>query len=239
MMKLRSCPSETDLPVIDSADVAVIGGGPGGLGAALMSARCGAKTLLIEAYGVPGGMAAVLGLDLAAVERVLAEGKPEGTVVIANHNAPTQIVLSGDAEGLAAAGELCKARGAKVMPLKVSVANHSPLMADAVDDFFSHLAGFEFCDPSVPMLFNVTAARETDRFVIRNELMPKQIVSRVRWLEIIQAMLADGVELFVELGPGKVLTGLMKKILPKDSPVQCLQADTPEALDAAAKAIME
>ena len=176
----------------------------------------------------PGGMAAVLGLTLAQVELALAEGKPAGTVVIANHNTETQIVLSGDSEGLAAAGELCKARGAKVMPLKVSVANHSPLMADAVDDFFSHLAGFDFCDTSVPMLFNVTAARETDRFV-----------SRVRWLEIIQAMLADGVELFVELGPGKVLTGLMKKILPKDSPVQCLQADTPEALDAAAKAIME
>ena len=187
----------------------------------------------------PGGMAAVLGLTLAQVELALAEGKPAGTVVIANHNTETQIVLSGDAQGLAAAGELCKAKGAKVMPLKVSVANHSPLMADAVEDFAHFLAGFDFCYADVPMLFNVTAARETDRFVIRNELMPKQIVSRVRWLEIIQAMLADGVELFVELGPGKVLTGLMKKILPKDSPVQCLQADTPEALDAAAKAIME
>ena len=187
----------------------------------------------------PGGMAAILGLTLAEVEDALAEGKPAGTVVIANHNTETQIVLSGDAQGLAAAGELCKAKGAKVMPLKVSVANHSPLMADAVDDFYCHLAGFDFCDTSVPMLFNVTAARETDRFIIRNELMPRQIVSRVRWLEIIQTMLADGVELFVELGPGKVLTGMMKKILPRDSTVQCIQADTPAALDAAVGAIAD
>lgn len=187
----------------------------------------------------PGGMAAILGLTLAEVEEALAEGKPAGTVVIANHNTETQIVLSGDAQGLAAAGELCKAKGAKVMPLKVSVANHSPLMADAVNDFYCHLAGFDFCDTSVPMLFNVTAARETDRFIIRNELMPRQIVSRVRWLEIIQTMLADGVELFVELGPGKVLTGMMKKILPRDSTVQCIQADTPAALDAAVGAIAD
>ncbi|MBR4423454.1 MAG: ACP S-malonyltransferase, partial [Mailhella sp.] len=75
------------------------------------------------------------------------------------------------------------------------------------------------------------------RFKIRNELMPRQLVSRVRWLETIRAMLADGVELFVELGPKNVLTGMMKKILPKGSPVRCLQADSPEALDAAAAAI--
>ena len=174
---------------------------------------------------------------LAAVEKILAEGKPAGTVVIANHNTETQIVLSGDAGGLAAAEALCKAAGAKVIPLKVSVANHCPLIADAVKPFFGHLAGFDFRDTSVPMYFNVTAALEHDRFIIRNELMPQQLVSRVRWYEIIQAMLANGVELFVELGPGKVLTGLMKKILPKGSPVQCMQADTPETMDAVAAAI--
>ena len=185
----------------------------------------------------PGGMAAVLGLDLAAVEQALAEGKPAGTVVVANHNTETQIVLSGDAEGLAAASELCKAKGAKIIPLNVSVANHSPLMAEAGQEFFGFLAGFDICDPDIPVLFNVTAAAEADRFKIRNELMPRQLVSRVRWLETIQAMLADGVELFVELGPKNVLTGMMKKILPKGSPVRCLQADSPEALDAAAAAI--
>ena len=195
------------------------------------------KLLACEGEKHPGCMAAVLGLDLATVEKILAEGKPAGTVVIANHNTETQIVLSGDAEGLAAAETLCKAAGAKVIPLKVSVANHSPLIADAVKPFFGHLAGFDFRDTSVPMYFNVTAALEHDRFIIRNELMPRQLVSRVRWYEIIQAMLADGVELFVELGPGKVLTGLMKKILPKGSPIQCMQADTPETLDAVASAI--
>lgn len=197
------------------------------------------KLMAREGEKHPGGMEAVLGLNLETVEQILAEGKPAGTVVIANHNTETQIVLSGDAEGLESAGELCKAKGAKVIPLKVSVANHSPLMEGAVDNFFGHLAGFDFRDTSVPMYFNVTGKQEHDRFIIRNELMPKQLVSRVRWYEIIQALLADGVELFVELGPGKVLTGMMKKILPKDSTVQCMQADTPAALDAVAEAMLK
>ncbi len=186
----------------------------------------------------PGGMAAVLGLDLAQVEEALNTGKPEGVVVVANHNTAQQIVLSGDAKGLAAAESLLKDRGAKrFVPLQVSVANHSPLVAGAVPDFSDFMAKIDFHAPEIPVLFNVSAGVERDPARIR-ELMSRQIASRVRWLEIVEAMLKDGVELFVELGPKNVLTGLVKKILPKGSPVQCLQADTPALLDEVAQAIV-
>ena len=186
----------------------------------------------------PGGMAAVLGLDLAQVEEALNTGKPEGVVVVANHNTAQQIVLSGDAKGLAAAESLLKDRGAKrFVPLQVSVANHSPLVAGAVPDFSDFMAKIDFHAPEIPVIFNVSAGVERDPARIR-ELMSRQIASRVRWLEIVEAMLKDGVELFVELGPKNVLTGLVKKILPKGSPVQCLQADTPALLDEVAQAIV-
>jgi [acyl-carrier-protein] S-malonyltransferase len=194
---------------------------------------------LMEREGArhPGGMVAVLGLDLAAVEKVLTANKPAaGVAVVANHNTAQQIVLSGDAAGLAAAGALCKEQGAKIIPLKVSVANHSPLVAGAVEDFADFMAKVDFQAPQVPVLFNVSAGLEWDPERIR-ELMAYQVASKVRWLEIVEAMLIDGVELFVELGPKNVLTGMIKKILPKDSQARCLQADTPEALDAVVAAI--
>ena len=146
------------------------------------------------------------------------------------------IVLSGDAAGLAAAGALLKEKGAKTIPLKVSVANHSPLVAGAVPDFAESMSKIDFQAPAIPVLFNVSAGLERNPVRIR-EFMAYQIASKVRWLEIIEAMLADGVELFVELGPKNVLTGMVKKIAPKDAQVLCLQADTPEAMDAVASAI--
>ena len=184
----------------------------------------------------PGGMLAVLGLDLSVVEELLVLNRPEGVAVVANHNTAQQIVLSGDAAGLAAAGALLKEKGAKTIPLKVSVANHSPLVAGAVPDFAESMSKIDFQAPAIPVLFNVSAGLERNPVRIR-EFMAYQIASKVRWLEIIEAMLADGVELFVELGPKNVLTGMVKKIAPKDAQVLCLQADTPEAMDAVASAI--
>ncbi len=184
----------------------------------------------------PGGMAAVLGLDLATVEELLRAKEREGVAVVANHNTAQQIVLSGDSAGLAAAGALCKEKGGKIIPLQVSVANHSPLVAGAVPDFAEFMAKTDFQAPKLPVLFNVSAGLEHNPARIR-ELMAYQIASKVRWLEIVEAMLADGVEVFVELGPKNVLTGMAKKILPKGSETICLQADTPEALDEVARAI--
>ena len=180
-----------------------------------------------EAY--PGGMRAVVGLEVDEVEAVLAGYSGPGVIVIANHNTPAQVVLSGDAQGLEYASEQCAARGGKVIALKVSVANHSPLVAGAVEDFAAYMEGIVFHEPQVPVVFNVTGAA----IVVPGEIkkvMACQIASRVRWLESVSSMIAEGVEVFVELGPKNVLSGMMKKILPKGSSVTCVQADTPESL---------
>ena len=178
----------------------------------------------------PGGMRAVVGLAIEEVEAILADQIGPGTAVVANHNTATQIVLSGDEQGLDLVAGLCAGRGAKVIPLKVSVANHSPLVAGAVADFTAYMAEIPFRQPIVPVLFNVTGEMALEPGTIR-AIMARQIASRVRWLAIVERMLAEGVEVFVELGPKNVLTGMMKKILPKGSSAICLQADTPGALD--------
>ena len=178
----------------------------------------------------PGGMMAILGLELPQVEEMLAAGAAGGVAVVANHNTAQQIVLSGDSAGLTAVGTLCRERGGKCIPLNVSVANHSPLVAGAVDDFAAFMAGIDFHAPQIPVLFNVSAGQEKDPAAIR-AMMSRQIASRVRWLEMVSAMLADGVEAFLELGPKNVLSGMVKKIAPRET--RCLQADSPESLDAA------
>ncbi len=186
---------------------------------------------LMEREGAahPGGMRAIVGLEINQVEQILAGYSGAGVAVVANHNTSAQIVLSGDETGLNGVGELCAAQGAKVIPLKVSVANHSPLVAGAVEDFAAFMAGITFQAPQVPVLFNVTGAGEQDPATIKG-VMARQIASRVRWLPIIEQMVAEGVEIFVELGPKNVLSGMMKKILPKGATITCLQADSPEAL---------
>ncbi|MGD9948339.1 MAG: ACP S-malonyltransferase [Desulfobulbus sp.] len=186
---------------------------------------------LMEREGAanPGGMRAILGLNITEVEQILSDYTGAGVAVVANHNTAAQIVLSGDETGLKGVGELCGAKGAKVIPLKVSVANHSPLVAGAVDDFAAFMDGITFNIPNVPVLFNVTGSREKDPAAIKG-IMARQIASTVCWLPIIERMVAEGVEVFVELGPKNVLTGMMKKILPKGAGITCLQADSPEGL---------
>jgi [acyl-carrier-protein] S-malonyltransferase len=182
-------------------------------------------------------MRAVLGLTIETMESLLAEYTGGGTVVVANHNTAEQIIISGDQEGLDGFSEVCRENGAgKIVPLKVSVANHSPLVAGAVDDFAACMEKIIFNKPQLPILFNVTAARETDPAAIQG-IMARQLASRVRWYESMQRMLEDGVEVFVELGPKRVLTGMLRKILPRKSPVVCVQADTPELLEQAAPVI--
>ena len=189
-----------------------------------------------EGAANPGGMRAVLGLTIEEVDGLLAGYSGGGTVVVANHNAEQQVIISGDDEGLDGLTALCREQGAKVIPLKVSVANHSPLVAGAVEDFTAYMETVSFTEPRIPVLFNATAAPEQDSAAIRR-IMARQIASRVRWYESINIMVADGVELFIELGPKNVLTGLMKKILPRKSPIRCLQADTPESLEKVVESI--
>ena len=177
----------------------------------------------------PGGMRAVLGLHIKAIEKLIGSYGGPGHITAANHNTPEQIVVSGSMPALDEVGKAAEALGGKVIPLNVSVANHSPLVADAVPDFTAFMADIEFRPPQVPVYFNVTAAKETDPGKIK-ETMAGQIASRVRWCEIIQAMLAEGIDTFIEVGPKAVLKGMLRKIVPKGTKVLSLQFDTPASL---------
>lgn len=162
----------------------------------------------------PGTMAAVLGLDDAAAEAVCAEasGAGEGVAVAANYNAPGQIVVSGDVAAVARIEELARAAGAKrVIPLNVSGAFHSPLMAVAEVGLGEQLDSVALEAPAFPVVSNVTARAVTDPAEAR-DLLVRQLTSPVRWVASEQAMLAAGVAELLEIGPGNVLAGLFRRI---------------------------
>ncbi len=177
----------------------------------------------------PGGMRAVIGKTIEEVETIIAECGDAGVVKAANHNTAMQIVISGSVAGLDAVSEKAAEAGARVIPLAVSVANHSPLVADAVPDFSAFMDGVQFKTPSTPVYFNVSAKTEEDTNTIK-EMMASQIASRVRWFEIISSMIDEGVDTFIEVGPKTVLKGMMRKIAPKGYKYNALQFDTPEGL---------
>ena len=164
----------------------------------------------------PGAMAAILGLATAEVQRACDEASgPDGIAVPANLNAPDQTVISGDPAGVSRAGEHCKARGAKrVIPLKVSGAFHSPLMAPAVDGLLEALTDAAFTDPAYPVIAN--ASGEAVRTgVDAKRLLADQLTAPVRWVACMRtaAQLAPDAT-FIEIGPGNVLSGLLKRIVP-------------------------
>lgn len=161
-----------------------------------------------------GTMAAVVGLDPAVVEDLCREASAAGVVQPANLNAPGQIVISGSVEGVRKGMELAKDRGAKlVRELVVSGAFHSPLMQTAGDGLRRELDRTSLHDAEIPVYANVTATPVTRASEIR-ELLHRQLTSPVRWEESVQAMAADGVTTYYEIGPGKVLQGLVKRIIP-------------------------
>ncbi|MFO7606454.1 MAG: ACP S-malonyltransferase [Desulfurivibrionaceae bacterium] len=182
-----------------------------------------------EADRNPGVMQAILGLTIAEVMDIIARINDTGVITAANHNSEKQIVISGEAAPLEEAAALVAERGGKAIPLPVSGAWHSDLVAGAVEDFSAYMAKVDFGSPQVEILFNVTAAEERDPAVIRS-IMARQIASTVRWYEIMNNLLALGVRTFVEVGPKKVLSGLAKKIIPADCECRILQVDTPEAV---------
>lgn len=162
----------------------------------------------------PGTMAAVLGLDDATADRVCREASDDagGIVVPANYNSPGQIVVSGDVAAVRRAEELAREAGAKrVVPLNVSGAFHSPLMAVAAEGLREALDSVEMIDPRFPIVSNVTAEPVSDAASAR-DLLLRQLTSPVRWTALTRAMLDTGVESFVEIGPGSVLTGLLRRI---------------------------
>jgi len=177
----------------------------------------------------PGGMRAVLGLSIEEIEEIISTYTGSGVVTAANHNTPQQIVISGSREGLDAVTVKAEEQGAKVIPLNVSVANHSPLVAGAVPDFKEFMDGIEFNKPQTPVYFNVSSGTEGENGKIKS-MMARQIASKVRWCEIIQSMIADGVDTFIEIGPKNILKGMMRKITPKGVKIISLQFDSPETL---------
>lgn len=183
-----------------------------------MSARDAVRLVrkrgLLMAHTVPAGegsMCAVLGMETEAVEQVLAglEG-----VTIANYNCPGQLVVTGRTGSVREAAEALKAAGARrVVPLKVSGPFHSPLLKSAGEELAEELSKVEFHELEVPYYANVTAERVTDSAVIP-PLLARGVSSSVRWQQSVEAMLADGADTFVEIGPGRTLAGFLKKINP-------------------------
>lgn len=163
-----------------------------------------------EAYPTGGGMTAVLGAEQALVESVCAE--TPGVVCVANYNCPGQIVISGEKEAVdAAAAELTKRGVKRCLPLKVSGPFHSPLLAGAGELLRGDLEQLKLQDPNPVYLSNVTADVVSKKEEI-TDLLARQVSSSVRWQQCVERMLADGVTKFVEIGPGKTLSGFMKRI---------------------------
>jgi [acyl-carrier-protein] S-malonyltransferase len=175
----------------------------------------------------PGAMAAVLGLATEEVQAACDEASgPDGIAVPANLNAPDQTVISGDPAGVTLAGARCKARGAKrVIPLKVSGAFHSPLMVAAVDGLLEALTEATFADPAFPVIAN--ASGEAVRTgVDAKRLLADQLTAPVRWVACMRAAAAVAPDAtFLEIGPGNVLAGLLKRIVPAAKTVTLGTAD--------------
>lgn len=164
-----------------------------------------------------GSMAAVLNASEEQLKEGLAEGSKVGYVDVANYNSPAQVVITGDENAVKAASDYLLANGVRrVVPLPVSGAFHSKFMEEAGKEFESFVADFEINNAQIPVITNVDAEVSENSNDFRAK-MPKQIYSSVHWTQTIQKMAENGVEIFVEIGPGKVLAGLNKKIAPEAS----------------------
>ena len=176
-----------------------------------------------------GAMAAVLGLSVEDAEALAEEAANGDVCVVANDNAPGQVVLSGDAAAIERATALAPEKGAKrCIPLSVSAPFHCPLMAPAAEVMEEALAKVAFAPPALSVVTNVTAARESDPTRLRT-LLVEQVTGRVRWRESVEAMRDDGVEMLVELGSGKVLSGLTRRV---DRDLKASALGSPEDIEA-------
>ncbi len=182
-----------------------------------------------------GGMTALIGAEIEQAEEVAREASAAGgTCVVANDNAPGQVVISGTLDALARAADIAKAKGIKrALPLAVSAPFHSPLMQPAADRMAQALARATIRPLAVPVLANVTAKEANDPDHVR-DLLVQQITGRVRWRESVLALKALTVDTTVEFGGNKVLTGMVKRI---DPALQMITLDTPADLDAFGKGL--
>ena len=177
-----------------------------------------------------GAMHAIIGLPIDAVKELVADVKEEGVVSVANHNAEKQIVVTGSPDPVNKVSSLATSLGAKAIPLKVSGAWHSDLIKAAQEEFSQFIDDVHFNTPDNPVVFNVTADLTEDVDEIKS-LLVQQLCSPVKWYDSMCKLMAEHVEIFVEVGPGKVLTGLLKKILPKDYPGKIYNVNNMKSLE--------
>jgi [acyl-carrier-protein] S-malonyltransferase len=181
--------------------------------------------------GRDGAMAAILGLDDAAIPELIRQASAHGVFAVANRNSPGQVVVSGERAAIDAAAELAKGLGAKrAIVLPVSVAAHSPLMTEAAAAMRTTLAAVEFHDPRVALLANADARTITTAEGARAELVD-HLTAGVDWVRAVETMVASGVDTFVEVGPGKVLTNLVKRIAPEATTIALEDALAAETFD--------
>ena len=186
------------------------------------------RLMQASGQGRDGAMAALIGLDDTKLPELVGSASAHGTFVVANRNAPGQVVVSGERAAIEAGATLARDLGAKrAIVLPVSVAAHSPLMAEAADALRETLAGIEFHDPTTTLLANADARPITTAEAARAELVD-HLTAGVDWVGTVERMTADGVTTFVEVGPGKVLTGLIKRIAPD---AEVISAGDPESAE--------
>ena len=181
--------------------------------------------------GREGAMAAILGLDDAALPELVSRSSARGVFAVANRNSPGQVVVSGEKAAIEASAEIAKELGAKrAIVLPVSVAAHSPLMAEAASAMRTILAEVEFRDPTAALLANADARPILDGEGARAELVD-HLTAGVDWVRAVETMTADGVDTFIEVGPGKVLTNLIKRIAPDATAIAMDDVLVGEGLD--------
>ncbi len=174
-----------------------------------------------------GAMAAVIGLDDQAIIAACAQAQQDEVVAAVNFNSPGQVVIAGHKAAVERAGDLCKAAGAKrVLPLPVSVPSHCALMNDAADKLAADLEAIDFNEPSINVVNNVDVAIETSGAAIKAALV-KQLYSPVRWSETITQLGEQGINQMLEVGPGKVLQGLVKRI---NKSISCVSFNSEDTL---------
>ncbi len=166
-----------------------------------------------------GVMHAIVGLPIDEVSEMVSEGQKNGVVSVANHNTRLQIVITGTAKPVERVSAMAIAKGAKSIPLKVSGAWHSALIKDAQDEFKEYLETISFSSPQKSVFLTSPRTHRTKQDEIK-EIMGRQLCSPVRWYDVMNRMMDENVEVFVEVGPGKVLAGLLKKTLPGDYPAK-------------------
>lgn len=183
-----------------------------------------------EACKNQGAMSAIIGLGIDDVVDIVNKAQEYGIISVANHNSEKQIVITGEPEPVKKAGLLASEQKGKAIPLKVSGAWHSQLIKGAEQEFMEFMDTISFNTPESGVIHNVCADFVKEPEDIK-AVMVKQLCSPVRWYDSVNKMMDEKIEIFVELGPGRVLSGLLKKIIPKDFPCKIFNVSDIKSLE--------